>query len=133
MSAKRCFHDDKGTTTVEFALILPFFLGMVFGIFWIGWISYTTNSIHHALAEGARALQLKTKITQSDLQTLVRSRVVTGTDAQNITVTLSFDAASGGTQLAHTTATYPLTFTVPLIGTYSINYTTSMTVPVTAT
>ena len=132
MFAKTYFANDKGSTAVEFSLVLPAFLAFIFGIFWVGWVAYSTHSVHFALVEGARALQLKPSITQSQLQTLVRSKTYIGSGTESIAVTLSFDPVSGGAQLAHTTATYPLTFTVPLVGTYTINYVTSMTVPVTA-
>ena len=132
MSGKRKIFDEKGTTAVEFALIIPLFLGIVWGAFFIGWAAYSTHSVHRALEMAARALQLNPATTQSQLQTLVRNNVVLGDDAQNIAISLKFDAVSGGTQLARTTATYPVTFTVPLIGTYSFTYTTSMTVAVLA-
>ena len=130
--ASRGIRDDSGTSAIEFALVMPVFLGMALGVFWMGWVAYSTHSVHHALEMGARALQLKPTTTQSELQTLVRNNVVLGDDAQHISVTLSFDPVSGGTQLAHATATYPLTFTVPLVGTYSVTYSTSMTVAVLA-
>ena len=130
---KRNFNDESGTSAVEFALVMPVFLGMMLGVFWVGWAAYSTHSVHHALEMAARALQLKPTTTQSQLQTIVRDNVTLGDDAQQIVVTLQLDAASGGTQLAHTTATFPVTFTVPLVGTYSMTYTTSMTVAVLAT
>lgn len=132
MFVKRKIFDETGTAAVEFALVMPLFLGMVWGVFYIGWAAYSTHSVHRALEMAARALQLKPSTTQSQLQTLVRNNVVLGDDAKNIVITLKLDAVSGGTQLAHTTATYPVTFTVPLIGTYSFTYSTSMTVAVLA-
>lgn len=133
MFVKRNFNDESGTSAVEFALVMPVFLGMMLGVFWVGWAAYSTHSVHHALEMAARALQLKPTTTQSQLQTIVRDNVTLGDDAQQIVVTLQLDAASAGTQLAHTTATFPVTFTVPLVGTYSMTYTTSMTVAVLAT
>ena len=132
MFAKRNINDESGTAAVEFALVMPVFLGMMLGVFWVGWTAYSTHTVHHALEMAARALQLKPTTTQSQLQTIVRNNVVLGDGAQQIVVTLRLDAVSAGTQLAHTTATFPLTFTVPLVGTYSMTYTTSLTVAVLA-
>ena len=123
---------DSGSSAVEFALVGPTFLGLVFGVFWIGWVAFCTYSVHHALDIGARALQLKPTTTQNELLNLVRSNVSIGTDSQNITVSLTFDAISSGTQLAHVTATFPLSFSIPFFGVHSINYSASTTVPVFA-
>ena len=132
MSAKRYIRDDRGSAAVEFSLVLPAFVVFVAGIFAVGWASQETHNVRFALAQGARALQLKPTLTQTELQTLVRSKVLEGHDPETIDVTLTLDALSGGVQLAHTTATYPLSFTVPLIGSYSFTYSVSMTVPVVA-
>jgi Flp pilus assembly protein TadG len=129
---KHGIRDDRGSAAVEFSLVLPAFLVLVLGIFWVGWVAHSTHNVRHALAEGARALQLKPSITQAELQTLVRSKVYAAHDVATVDVTLTLDAVSGGMQLAHTTATYPVSFTVPLVGTYSMTYSVSMTVPVSA-
>ena len=132
VSGKPWFSDDRGSAAVEFSLVLPTFLVMITGIFWVGWAAQETHNVRFALAEGARALQLKPTLTQTELQTLVRSNVYDGHDPETIAVSLTLDPLSGGVQLAHTTATYPLSFTIPLIGSYSFTYSVSMTVPVTA-
>lgn len=132
MSGKLWFSDDRGSAAVEFSLVLPVFLVMITGIFWVGWAAQETHNIRFALAEGARALQLKPTLTQTELQTLVRSKVYDGHDPEYVSVTLTIDPLSAGVQLAHTTASYPLTFTIPLVGSYSFSYSVSMTVPVSA-
>jgi Flp pilus assembly protein TadG len=132
VSGKPWFSDDRGSAAVEFSLVLPVFLVMITGIFWVGWAAQETHNIRFALAEGARALQLEPTLTQTELQTLVRSKVLDGHDPEDVSVTLTIDPLSAGVQLAHTTASYPLTFTVPLVGSYSFSYSVSMTVPVAA-
>ena len=133
MSAKRYIRDSRGSAAVEFSLVLPIFLVLIAGTFAVGWAAHSTHNLRHALAEGARALQLKPTITQSELQTLVRSKFFEGHGPEDVSVTLTIDPLSAGVQLAHTSASYPVTFTVPLVGSYSFSYSVSMTVPVTAT
>lgn len=132
MSGKPFISDDRGSAAVEFSLVLPTFLIMITGIFWVGWAAQETHNIRFALAEGARALQLNPTLTQTELQTLVRSKVFAGHEPATIAVSLTVDPISAGVKLAHTTASYPLTFTIPLVGSYSFSYSVSMTVPVTA-
>lgn len=132
MSVKNLIRDDRGSAAVEFSLVLPTFVVMVVGIFAVGWAAHSTHNLRYALAEGARALQLEPTITQAELQTLVRSKVFEGHGPEDVSVSLTFDPLSAGVKLAHTTASYPVTFTVPLVGSYSFSYSVSMTVPVTA-
>jgi len=132
VSGKHIIDDDRGSAAIEFSLVLPVFLIMVIGIFAVGWAAHSTHNLRYALAEGARALQLKPTITQSELQTLVRSKVFEAHGPEDVSVTLTIDPLSAGVKLAHTTASYPVTFIVPLVGSYSFSYSVSMTVPVTA-
>lgn len=123
---------DSGSSAIEFALVAPAFFGMIFGVFWIGWAAFCTHSVHHALDMSARALQLKPTMSQNELLVLVRSKVSIGANDQNITVGLTLDPASSGATLAHLSAAFPLSFSIPFFGDYSINYSTSVTVPVSA-
>jgi Flp pilus assembly protein TadG len=130
--AKKFIRDSRGNAAVEFALVFPLFLIFIFGTFYIGWVTYGTYTVHHAVVQSARILQLNPTTTQGQLQTFVRSKVDAVGGSSNVTVTLTMGAASNGTQLARATATYPMSFVVPLLGTYSFNYTTSTTVAITA-
>jgi Flp pilus assembly protein TadG len=132
VSGKLIMRDDRGSAAIEISLVLPVFLTMIIGIFAVGWAAHSTHNLRHALAEGARALQLEPTITQTELQTLVRSNIYEAHGPEDVSVTLTIDPLSAGVQLAHATASYPVTFTVPLIGSYSFTYSVSMTVPVTA-
>lgn len=132
MFARRYIRDERGSAAVEFSLVVPIFLTLIAGIFAVGWAAHSTHNVRFALAEAARALQLKPSLTQPELQSLVRSKVYDGHEPELITVTLLLSPLSAGVQLAHTTATYPVNITVPLIGSYSFSYSVSMTVPVTA-
>src|SRR6185436_1493311 len=96
VSVKSWFSDDRGSAAIEFSLVLPTFLILMIGILGVGWAAHSTHNIRFALAEGARALQLKPTLTQSQLQTLVRSKVYGGHDPQTIAVSLTLDPLSAG-------------------------------------
>ena len=128
MSAKSFRKNDKGSAAVEFGLVAPVFLLMIFGVFFAGWIAYTTNNVNYALSQITRALQLKPTMNQTQLQTLVRNALTIGGDSTDVTVTLTLETLDTKTKLAHATATYPLTVSVPLLGDYTMLYTTKLTI-----
>jgi Flp pilus assembly protein TadG len=45
---------EKGAAAVEFAIVLPLFVLLVFGIMEAGWLFAQINDIHHGAREGAR-------------------------------------------------------------------------------
>lgn len=45
---------EKGASLVEFALILPLFLLLIFGMIEAAWAFAQTNDVHHGVREGAR-------------------------------------------------------------------------------
>ncbi len=47
--------NESGATAVEFALVLPLFLLVIFGIFEYGWLMTQQILLNHAVSEGARA------------------------------------------------------------------------------
>ena len=135
MFVKRLNGNEDGSVAVEFAMIVPAFIGFVFAGFYAGWTAFNMHSVHYSLTKAGRALQLNPSLTQSDVQTLVSNSVnnLCGNGSgSGVTVTLSKAASSSGAKLDTATASYPLTFTVPLIGTYTYNYSTSVTVVVAA-
>lgn len=133
MFGKRLIGNDRGSVAVEFAMILPAFIGLVFAGFYAGWTSLNMHSVHYSLTKAGRALQLNPSLTQSDVQKLVSDYITNlSGDGKSVTITLDKGASSSGAKLDTATASYPLTFTVPLIGTYTYTYTTSVTVVVAA-
>jgi Flp pilus assembly protein TadG len=132
VSAKSFRRDDTGSSAIEFAYLMPVFLGLVIGVLWFGWVAQGLYSVHYGLTQSARALQLNPAMTQAQLQALVRSKINVSGNVNDVTVTLVLDAASGGAQVARATATYPIEINIPLIGDYSTTYTVSIAVPVVA-
>lgn len=48
------YRNEKGQSLVEFALILPILLIIVFGIIDFGWLFYNQSSLNNCAREGAR-------------------------------------------------------------------------------
>ena len=45
---------ERGAAAVEFAIVLPLFILMIFGTMEAGWLFAQLNDIHHGAREGAR-------------------------------------------------------------------------------
>ena len=48
--------NEKGTSAIEFVLILPILLPILFGIIEYGWVMKTQLNLNNAASEGARAV-----------------------------------------------------------------------------
>ena len=55
MTALHCAQDEKGTTLIEAAAILPILFWLTFGIIDFGRYLYVASAVHAAAQEGARA------------------------------------------------------------------------------
>ena len=132
MSAKqrrRAFAGDiSGGAGIEFALVAPLLIMLLFGIFAFGWSMNTTSSVRYALEASARSLQLNNTLTQSDIQAVATQKLL-ALGLQNVNVTVTTDPASGGFRMAHVNASYAFVISFPYFSNYPISYATSVTVP----
>jgi Flp pilus assembly protein TadG len=129
VSGDRSFKSDETAgTAIEFALVAPFLMIFLFGIFVFGWSMNAMSSVRYALEETSRALQMKNSLTQSEIARMVKDHVQQ-LGLQDIEVTLAIDEPSSGFRLAHVTATYSFVVEIPLVDPYPVNYTASITVP----
>ena len=76
MTFKRIRENHKGATVVEFAIILPLLLLMLFGILEFSLILYDKAMLTNATREGARAtalFQWPDRISLDDIETVVNN------------------------------------------------------------
>jgi Flp pilus assembly protein TadG len=104
MSQLRSFvRDEQGAVILETALMLTILLMLMFGIFDIGRVMYTVNSLTSAAREGARAgavMNSSCSTFPADVKAIVISRFKKfgGSDLVAANITIS----SGGTTLTNT-------------------------------
>ena len=67
--------DETGSAMIEFALILPVFLLIVFGLFDIGRIVFLKAQLENAVREGARLGMVAQPYSEADVRTRVTSQV----------------------------------------------------------
>lgn len=106
---RRWMRGERGAVAVEFALVLPVLVLLLFGIIEFGRGYNAQISLQGAVREGARTLA----IGNGDPAAAVRSAAPS---LSGIAVTTSGSPCTAGTT-ASVTATYPFTYNVPLFGT----------------
>jgi len=91
MSIQRT-RDDKGTTVVEFALILPIFLLLVFGIFDFGRYFFVDHTLQYATREGMRLALVGRRLMGEDGNPMTREASIIKTIKDN--ASLAVDPSS---------------------------------------
>jgi Flp pilus assembly protein TadG len=120
--------DEDGATALEFAFILPVLVVMIFGVIQLGWALHCGSSVRYAVEQAGRSVMLNPAITQPELQAQVTSRLRGIADPNHVTVSLSFDTASG-TRVAKIQAVYTHTLSVPLLPSWTLTFRPRSTVP----
>ncbi|WP_348644343.1 TadE/TadG family type IV pilus assembly protein [Mesorhizobium sp. CU2] len=120
--------DAQGGAAIEFALIVPFLIMLLFGIFAFGWSMHSASTVRYTLEASARSLQLNNTLTQADIQSIATQKLQT-LGFQNVNVAIATDPPSGGFKMAHITASYAFIIAFPYFASFPINYSTTVTVP----
>jgi Flp pilus assembly protein TadG len=120
--------DEAGTAAVEFAILGPVFLGLLFAMFAFGWGINGVMIVRFELERCARAYLVDPTLTQGQLSSMLANQV-SALGIDNVAVSLTVDTVSGY-KTAHAKASYDFDIPVPLVGTYPISYQTSVDIPV---
>lgn len=64
---------DDGSSAVEFALVLPLFLLLLFGTVDFGFILYTQSVMQNAAREATRRMSVDSTVTESQGQTIAQN------------------------------------------------------------
>ena len=101
----------RGQAVMETAVLLPIFLLLVFGVFDLGRVVFLQAQLENAVREGARAGQVMTSFSASNVQSLVQSQV--GLSGANVSASCSSPCGYGSTVTV--TATLPVTVVSGLV------------------
>jgi Flp pilus assembly protein TadG len=111
--------NERGSAVVEFALIAPLLLLIVFGIIDFGWMLMKANLVNNATRDAARVASLSG--TYTDIDAVVDSELDSaGIDASDVTVSITC-TNTAGSNCANSA------------GSYDANATSGSTVIVTVT
>ena len=64
------WHDRRGTTALEFAIVAPVFLLLLIGTLYLGMMLLLTGSLYNAVEDGARCAAVKTTICTDSASTI---------------------------------------------------------------
>ncbi len=109
--------NERGAAAVEFAILLPVLMLILFGVIEFGMIMYSREIITNASREGARTgiVQAIAKPTTGDIQTVVTNYLTgTGIDPNAVTTTIAGAGLTAPNTL-NVTVTYPYNFFVPAL------------------
>ena len=85
----------RGAVAIEFALGLPIFLAMVYGVFEFGRVFWTQNTMEFAIQEAARFTMVNPKASNTQIVAIVEDKAA-GLDVSRITVKVVFEADTTG-------------------------------------
>lgn len=113
MSAKRFCRDRSGASAVEFALVAPLFIMLLFAIWEFGWALHNAASVSYALEQASRELMLDPDVTAAELQADVQGRI---DDIGSGTVSVTLVRSTvGDVNYAEATSTYVHELLVPFV------------------
>ena len=115
---------NKGQSLVEFALVIPVFLLLLFGIVEFGRAWETMNVATSAAREGARVAAVTGPNVGS--ATSAAQRILTAGNINNATISVSGPDANHEVQVTVTVNYTPITNFIPGLGPIPITRTTSM-------
>lgn len=128
MKATNLVRDQNGAAAVEFALVSSAFLAILIGLCYLGIMLFNNMSLEWAVEKAARVAEINNAATQTDIATAVNS-YLSSVGLPDATVQYS-TTVSGGVTIATIQANYRATYTLPMISTFHLNFTSNLSVPV---
>jgi len=120
LSRLRRRREDRGAAAVEFALILPIMLLLLFGLIQYGYYFYAMQAGSSAVGDAARRMAVGNCTTTGQVQTLLKNKLGPATTANSpggITVTIDYTNVdgSGGTAPGEIGGSVQVTATFPTL------------------
>jgi Flp pilus assembly protein TadG len=127
MKGRALLRDQQGAVAVEFALVSSAFFALLIGLCYLGVMLFNNMSLQWAVEKAARVAEINAAATQSDIQTAVNS-YLSSVGLPNATVAYS-SSVSNGVTTGTITASYSQSYTLPMISTFNINFSSNLSVP----
>ncbi|MDI7776562.1 pilus assembly protein [Asticcacaulis sp. EMRT-3] len=126
------WRETQGASALEFALVSPIFIAMLFGVFYVGMAFYCDASVRHAVQKNSRMLILNPATSASALQDAVTADL-SSIPVENLSVTVTSETADAYEKVDRISWHYSYTLSIPLFPDFLINSGSSLVVPMLAT
>lgn len=113
--------DASGASAVEFGMIAPLLVILLFGICQAGWALHCASSVRYALDESARVVSINPQITAADVEAAMRERLEAFADPA-ISVSVSEDMDSPNLRITNLRATYIHHLSAPMLPAWELRF-----------
>jgi Flp pilus assembly protein TadG len=128
---------EDGAAALEMALVAPLFIAIVLGIINIGWAVFCGAEVRHAVERSTRMLIADPSIADdlsagsATMQEAVRD-ALSAADPDEVDVTLTKETVGTSGTVARLAWTYGYTIDAPFVDPISIDFDSSLVVPLRA-
>ncbi len=119
---------DSGAAALEFAMLAPVLLALLFGVFELGWALHCGASVRYAIERSSRALITDPNTTASALQSAAQARL-SGLPVSNLEISITKETVGTG-QIARVSWRYNYNMALPYVPDTTITFDSSMVVPI---
>lgn len=112
----------RGVSALEFAMLAPIFLVMVFGALQVALAFHNGNTVRHAVKKASRELMFDKSLTEEQLQALVDERLAQlSPSGLAVDVNLAVDT-TGSVPIANVTGSYVTPVTIPMVTSFNARF-----------
>ena len=129
---RRVRPDQKGVTALEFALLAPVFLMLVFAALELSVALHNGNTAKWAVKRAARDVLVDNTLTQAQIQSLVDANLSRVGSKAAVSVSYTVDN-SGSVPVGTITGTYTYDVNVPFLTDFTAQFPITVAVPHTST
>ncbi len=117
-----------GSVAIEFAVLLPVFLALVYGLFEFSRIAWTQSTLEYAVEEAARFAMVNPSASATEI-TDVANDSAAGLDAAEIIINVTFETLGGG-EFVTVEGSYTFDPIVAIVGVGSFDITSTARMPI---
>ena len=129
---KRFARDTRGTSALEFAIMAPVFIAMVFAVFNVGYASYCGAAVRNAMQRSSRVLII-TPSTSADTIKASATALLVDVPIDNLSVTITTETLSANEQIKRVSWSYTYLLSLPLISSQTMAFSSSIAIPMAPT
>ncbi len=118
-----------GSVAIEFAVLLPVFLALIYGLFEFARIAWTQTTLEYAVEEAARFAMVNPTASATQI-TDVANDSAAGLDVAEIQFTAIFVTLPGGAQVVTVDGTYNFVPIVKIVGVGTFDITSTARMPI---